>query len=805
MALRARELLQLLRPYRGLMAALAVYAAVALVLCEVPLFDLLGYESSLVIALVASFVGAHLAVHLVHAFRSGRSDPLTLPMTPAGTVLWLYGRALALNLVALLLPLDVMTANAALVRNCNYLDGLLWFLVLPVGSVAVATAWGVALGLAFRGRWAWVLADLVVLGSLGWTFVRFYAAPPVQQYDPFFGYFSGNLYDDHIVVTASLLWARASHLAGALAVLLVAVRFYRADRQGLAWSAGEPRRAATAVALAGIALAAGLWALGGALAFRVSEADLERALGGLRRTPHTEIVYDRSSPVADEIDWHAVEAEFRWEQLSRFFGAAPTRRIRIYYFADSEQKRRLYGAERVDMAKPWRLETYLTARPFPHGVLRHELAHAFASAFGDPVFGVSFRWGSVLGFLPVPQFNPGLIEGAAVAADWPTREGLTPHEWSAAMRRLGVAQPLAAVMSYAFLAASSARSYTLAGSFCRFLVERYGAASFRRVYRNGGDFRAAYGRGLPLLEVEWNRFLDAVPLDDATLALARERFRRRPVFATPCAHEVARLVSRAEAELGEGAHGRAARTYDRARCYDPGDPDHLLGRLHAEVGGGNASAAELTTRDLFLHPAVTPPLQGTALWLLGNLAWRERRDDRARAFFARAADFALPEGMQRDLAVRALALSQPRLNDRLRILLGGASGERASTGDWEKLPADLPDLGLAHYLLGSHYLLADRPADAARSLERALELGLPDARFVREAVLRLGRAHVFAQAWADARRAFQRLDVAEQRPAVRLEAREWIARADFFARHAAALGLRPRPAPGSGRTPGEAP
>ena len=49
---------------------------------------------------------------------------------------------------------------------------------------------------------------------------------------------------------------------------------------------------------------------------------------------------------------------------------------------------------------------------------------------------------------------------------------------------------------------------------------------------------------------------------------------------------------------------------------------------------------------------------------------------------------------------------------------------------------------------------------------------------------------------------FSRLDVPDQTSAVRIEARDWLARADFFARHASALGLHPPAAP---RTPKEAP
>src|SRR5690606_36972577 len=107
-----------------------------------------------------------------------------------------------------------------------------------------------------------------------------------------------------------------------------------------------------------------------------------------------------------------------------------------------------------------------------HQVLRHELAHVVAGEFGDPLFGVAAR--RVLG-LPL-AFNVGLIEGIAVAADWPDHfvRPLTPHQSVKAMLELGVAPPVEKLLSTGFFQFSAARSYTVAGSFLRFLLETRG-------------------------------------------------------------------------------------------------------------------------------------------------------------------------------------------------------------------------------------------------------------------------------------------------------------------------------------------
>src|SRR5262249_17258685 len=150
-----------------------------------------------------------------------------------------------------------------------------------------------------------------------------------------------------------------------------------------------------------------------------------------------------------------------------------------------DQKARLMGARDVEMAKPWRLEIYIDHRPFPHTSLRHEIAHAVASAFGDPVFGVASR--RVLG-LPL-LVSPGLIEGLAVAIDWPgSYDRPTPHESVRTMQALGNQPSVGALLGLSFFSVSSARSYTTAGSFLRFLLDEYGAPRLRALYENGGDF-----------------------------------------------------------------------------------------------------------------------------------------------------------------------------------------------------------------------------------------------------------------------------------------------------------------------------
>ena len=128
---------------------------------------------------------------------------------------------------------------------------------------------------------------------------------------------------------------------------------------------------------------------------------------------------------------------------------------------------------------------------FPSTRLRHEMAHVFAGAFGDPLFGVALAW-RWHGPLPLPALASGLVEGVAEAADSrvPTTTS-TIHQQAAAMIAAGRAPPLEEVVGAGFSAQSGARAYTMAGSFCRFLLETRGADAAARALPIGGRLHAS--------------------------------------------------------------------------------------------------------------------------------------------------------------------------------------------------------------------------------------------------------------------------------------------------------------------------
>jgi hypothetical protein len=71
------------------------------------------------------------------------------------------------------------------------------------------------------------------------------------------------------------------------------------------------------------------------------------------------------------------------------------------------------------------------------------------------------------------------------------------------MAAMGITPSIQQLISLRFLTVSSSRSYTIAGSFMKYLLDTYGAPSLRRAYGSGGDFETVYGKSLATLEAEW--------------------------------------------------------------------------------------------------------------------------------------------------------------------------------------------------------------------------------------------------------------------------------------------------------------
>jgi len=765
----------------------AILAVVGGILCFVPLLGTLGFGFAFVMALVASIAATDLGCALVRVARSGDAHPFDHSRSAGPVVAELCARASLAALATLVVPVILVSLNAFRVRNCDLGFGLRALFAMPVLSVVYGSAVGVGLGLLAGSRRRLSLAlpylfvALAIIAS-GWSF---YGAPPVFFYNPMVGFFPGNLYDESIELGNTFAWARLFHFAALGAVLALVTTTLDVPtlslRRRRRRPAGRRRLEALAALLTG-AMAALLWWQSAALGFAVSAHDVQSALGGHRRTEHFDIYYPIGSPIAEDIDRIAEDHEFRYAQVTRDLGAVPSERIRSYYFESSEDKHRWMGARRVHMAKPWRREIYVSDQEFPHEVIRHEIAHAVAASFGAPVFRVSAD--TIVG-LPL-AFNPGMIEGLAVAADWPNhfRQSLTPHESVKAMVELGVAPPLDRVLSSQFFAYSGARSYTTAGSFLRYLLDTYGQQPVQELYRSGGDFEAVFGRSQESLVIEWKAMLAAMELPANAAEIAREPFRRKSMFERPCPHYIARAGSEAAALSARGEHAEAIRLWRSVCDRVPDEPQYWLELAELYRRAKEPERARpVLERIASDAEAVTSTLRAKALRELAILDVRDGHPEAARKRLENADALPLPDDEARNVrAMRWVLDHQGPAQGPLRRYFFAAEDVPAQQArlvvvGWigQALALEHGD-ALAHYLLGRNLHGRGVPTTVVESLERALDLGLPDPLLTREAARLLASAAYLAGRDREAARAAGLLLHKGEPTVLRLYGLDWLER-----------------------------
>lgn len=721
-------------------AAVALGLGVGLV----PLFGVLGFELALALAVFGSVCALDLGAAFARALQQMPAPGLVRATYPGRTVARLAPVAAAVPIGVLLLPITVCALRGIVVPTCDWWFGIKAMLLMPLSTAALGGMLGFAIGLAVgvRAYDSWTPHRSTVIALCVWPalalvgFYKFYAAPPVFTYSPILGYFPGNLYDENVQLGAILVWSRIEELVWVVAALAAVawrldvptMRITRARRplQG--------RYGVLALALFTVLAGGVMHAFGGALGYNVSAEDIENELDGRVETAHFIIHYARTPEIERDIKLIAEDHELRYAEVVAALGGGLPGKIESFYFADRDQKARWMGARDVEMSKPWRHEIYLENRPFPHTSLRHEIAHAVASEYGDPIFGVGAR--RVLGF-PVP--SPGLIEGLAVAIDWPGGDygRLTPHEAVRALEDLGMQPQIRSLLSLGFLAQSSLRSYQTAGSFMRFLLDTYGATAFRRLYSTG-DFDGTYGKSLATLDTEWRAMLEKVAVPKAVVQGARERFRSGSVFARPCPHAVAADTERAADAALRGEREKAIAIM-RDVCRDaPEEPRNSLELGDYLVGGTTKQHAEALARwqKIADDEELTPSLRAEAMTRLAHA-------NNDNALIEKAAAMPVDPNMRRQLDAEVFALHHEGAAGKALRGYFFIAGQVLSGRGWAQLAVIAePDLGFGHYLLGLQLALGDKPewARSAEELDRAVTLGLPGADFVRNAARKLAVA-----------------------------------------------------------------
>jgi hypothetical protein len=713
-----------LASWRSIPLPRRVAALVVLVLLGaagfLPLFGGPGYEFCVAAGVVLPSTAAIAIALELSAARD--VAPLTSVARGVGT-----GAALAC--VAYLTTL----AHGLRVGLCDPWGGTVLFVLTAGFGSAIGGLWGALVAercrRARRRRLACVLLGLAgPFAGIAVSVARFYTSPMIFAYDPFFGYFSGTLYDTVVDARPELWTYRAASIATLAGAALLASALLRTSDGTLALRplrGNAPAIVRLSLAIALLAISVGACIEGPALGHWQTAGSIATAIGGRAAGPRCDVVYpDSALPAQVQLLVRDCEEELAADEQR--LGAHLDGRLTAYFFRDADQKRRLMGAADVSIAKPWRREVYVQMAGYPHGVLGHEIAHVVTGAFARGPFRIG---GTAGGLWP----NPGLIEGAAVATS-PDDDELTDAQWARAMLDLGILPSIPDLFSLGFLGENAAKSYTVAGAFVTWVSSTWGPGVVRSWY-GGGSIEQLTGKPWPDLEEQFRAELRALPMPAQATAYAKAKFQRPSVWSRRCPHAVDALDRRADQCRDERRFARATSLYGEALARDPHDWHARLDRARIDLWYGDEAAGRAGLSDVRDDEQAPRTWRDRAEETLADDDLVRGRTASALAAYRELAARTLDEDAARTLEVKAVACDDPLARRAVVDLLIGDPGRPLDTwlgalsvGAWIAETHD----PLAEYLAGKNLALHEDYPRSAEWLDRALDAGPPTARVGRE-------------------------------------------------------------------------
>jgi len=683
----------------------------------IPQFGGPGYESSLAAGLI---LPATSALCMAFGIAGLRVTPLQA-----------FGRGISLGFSLAVLGLVVVFGHGLRVGMCDATWGVELYLLAPLPGAVLAGVYGAGIGLlasrvrpGYRRRTVCILGALSgPLGGIVVSLGRFYTSPMVFAFDPFFGYFSGPLYDTVI----DAFWTLATYRAGTALSLLAlgtAAAFFDESLKfqgfrGRYWLVGVGIAASTA----SLAL---IWN-GSSLGHFSTRASIEAALGQQLYGARCDVKYSSGISRRDALLFaRDCDAELAADEA--YFEIQGPARVTAFLFANEGEKGRLMGASSTYIAKPWRREIYVQASAYPHPVVGHELAHVLAGSFGQGPFRVS---GPVGGWIP----DPGRIEGVAVAASPNDNDDFTLDEWAKTLLDLRLLPPLESVFRLGFLGQNSSTAYTVAGAFLHWFHDHYGAAGVRRWY-GGEPIERVANQSFAALEAAWRADLAKVIVAPSLLDEARVRFDRPSLFGRHCPRIVDKLNGVANQKLGSGDTVGARRTISELLRLDPHHTAAKFELAACEVKDGNEAAAIGAYATLAASPELAKLERAGAREVEADIELRAGRLTEARRAYDAVTAIVADEDRLRTLDVKRSPETEIQRRAIVDLLVGdpllGASFEVAAPriADWANAE---PENGLPSYLLGKNLFNRGRFTEAAHYLDQALSKQLALPRVAREA------------------------------------------------------------------------
>ncbi|MBU1098994.1 MAG: hypothetical protein KKA84_01225 [Bacteroidetes bacterium] len=495
---------------------IGILVVLNLLLANLPLTNILGYEFSVVNAIYVFMAGG--IVYLSnHSKNDSFSHSVRKIRIHSGLILFI--------------PLLIISINQVLFGLCPFSSDIWFYFIITV------PAYGIALSVAhyssqFRFKYLLLFMFLAIL--ILEPIIEIYFYPQVYFYNPIIGFFPGNIYDEYISIDNTLIFYR-----------IMSVFIFSLFSLSVYWvkiSTGKMRY--LFVILPFTAYIVFLF-LKPTLTFATNSSRMENALPVSITTENFEIRF--TTDVSEKMRQNISRLhEYHYSDLKKKYNFANVKRIKSFVFGDRSTKKKYFGAGNADVSKPWMGSIFIDSDNY-FSTLRHELIHSLLADYGATPFKIA------------DGFNPSVIEGYAMAFE-NNYNDKTVHYLSWMARKAGYSFSVTELFSgFNFFSQNSAFSYIVSGSFIKYLSEKYEINKILKFYGDS-DFIKYFGKNTEDLSMEYDNYLDSLDYSFSQTE-ANYYFGRKPLIKKICPRYTARNMAVAGELYRDGDYKGAAECY----------------------------------------------------------------------------------------------------------------------------------------------------------------------------------------------------------------------------------------------------
>jgi tetratricopeptide (TPR) repeat protein len=687
----------------SVLISLALVLLASIVLTFFPLIGALGFEFSAISAVLLSLLSVFMSASLISSnhsrdrFKKRLSDQI--------------GSIFIINFLILLVAFLIGLVSSLIKDDCYIKEGAIFFLLIPTITVFFSASIGMLIGYFF-GRKGMFIGPIIILVILCYAFWKLYYGISIFVYNPIFGLFPGPLYDEEIPISLTLIISRIIvFFWGILLLLILRVA------SGLRYSMFGIWDTILLIVAVIVLITAHLNESEIGISYTRGYIT-QYILSGSIETDNFIIYYAPGTPDEKNIDLIAQDHEWRYKQLKEILNVNSPDKIRSYIYPDIETRKKLSGTAETTIANPIHKEIHLVYDSFPDPILKHELVHIMSGEFGNNILKLS------------PKI--GLLEGIAVAVDWRGQK-FTPHQWSKAMIEMGIAPRIQDIVGFGFWYAPSQVSYTLMGSFSRYLIDTYGIGDFKKAYKTG-DF-SVYGKSLDELTQEWQNYLKTIETPEETIAIAEALFTGPSIFNATCPRRIAELKKEGYKQFDDGNYYRARDYFSHALEFNSTDPALINWLAYSHYYEGNykraIEIAKSSTSGSELDKHLLDNINGNSLWQSGN-------SEEAGQIFSHILNKHVPDDLKRELEIKISAISEgSEIEENIKLFFG-TRDKVLQLAYLEGAIKAYPFYAQSHYLLGRLFFNKGEYEKAVPHLIQAYLLELPGERLTNENLRILG-------------------------------------------------------------------